>query len=200
MLLELRTESPKVVRRNKQVPGVFYGRGFGPYTIKVDEPNLKKTFQTYRMNLPFTVKLNGNEYQAYIKDVQFDMFNSKKMIHFDLMRISTDSLIKAKVAINLIGRDQIEKGSTFIELVTSEIEAEYTVENAIASIDIDVSKLQVGDVIHVKDLIVPENVTILTDPESVVFAVKDTSVIVDEALEGSESITNESNEQEEASE
>lgn len=94
------------------------------------------------------------------------------MIHFDLMRISTDSLIKAKVAINLIGRDQIEKGSTFIELVTSEIEAEYTVENAIASIDIDVSKLQVGDVIYVKDLIVPENVTILTDPESVVLLLK----------------------------
>ena len=43
------------------------------------------------------------------------------MIHFDLMRISTDSLIKAKVAINLIGRDQIEKGSTLLNLLLQKL-------------------------------------------------------------------------------
>lgn len=187
MLLELRKESPKTVRKNKLVPGVVYGKDFGPISVQVDEKEFINAYRTFGKNLPFAIKLEGNEYQVHIKDVQFDTFRHNDPIHFDLLRITSDTLISAEISVNIIGREEIERGRTFIELTLSEIPAEYSVENAIASIDFDVSKLKIGDVVYVKDLNIPDTINVLVDEDTPILSVKEAAVVVEEEEETTDS-------------
>lgn len=177
MLLELRKASPKVVRQNKMVPGVIYGKNFEPSSIKVDEKELHKAYQQYGQSMTFDVELEGKKHQVYIKDVQFELFHHNQITHFDLMKITGDTLITADIPVNVHGREEVEARKLFVEMVMQTIPAQYPADKAIASFDFDVSEFEANDAVFIKDVELEEGIEILTDSEQMIFIVKEPNIV-----------------------
>lgn len=177
MLLELRKASPKVVRQNKMVPGVIYGKNFEPASIKVDEKELQKAYQQFGQSMTFKVELEGKTHQVYIKDAQFELFHHNQITHFDLMKITGDTLITADIPVVIHGREKVEDRKLFVEMVMQTIPAKYPADKAIASFDFDVTEFDVNDAFFIKDLKLEKGVEILVEEDQMIFIVKEPNII-----------------------
>lgn len=187
MLLKLRKEQPKVVRRNKMVPGVIYGKQIDPTSIQVDEKELLSSFRENGNTVTFNAKLGRKNHLVLIKDLQFDLMDSGKIIHFDLLKIDEDAVLTAAVPINIIGRDIVEGKKLIVNVASPTINAEYAADKGVASFDIDISHMDIGDSVFVKDIQTQEGITILDDPEQMVLTIREPNVVVlEEEVEAAE--------------
>lgn len=168
MKLQERQDKVKVLRANDQIPGVLYGKGIEPISVQVDYQELRKALLEFGTSMTFEVTLGNDTHLVYCKEYQEDFLHNYKAIHFDLVKVSTDDVISAEVHIDFLNRDQVGVAGKVLSLNLTELEVEYQVGSGINHIDVDCLALKEVDAIYVKDVTVPEGVTILNDPEQVV--------------------------------
>jgi large subunit ribosomal protein L25 len=90
--------------------------------------------------------------------------------HIDLREVRLDQAIHATVAINLVGESVGVKEGGVLSLVTREINVEALPMDVPEHIEVDVSHMEVGDVLRLEDIRAPESVTLLDDPHETVIA------------------------------
>jgi len=123
-----------------------------------------------------------------IKEIQYDPVKGD-IIHVDFNEISLTKVIKVNVPVVAKGEPigvRQEGGS--LEHILWEIEVECLPTDIPRDIEVDVSLLNIGDAIHIKDITFPSNIKVLNAPEAIVFSV--TAPIKEEvavpAVEGEE--------------
>lgn len=183
MKIELRTGKVKEVRAANMVPGVLYGKKMDATSIMIDEKTLRSSYNEFGTSMTFQVTLGTKKHTVFIKEVQMELLKADRFVHFDLQKVSeTDKMINA-IPVVAINREEVEKRKLFVQIVTTAIETEYKVGKGIISFDIDVAKLEAGDAIYIKDLVVSKDLHILEDPEKMVLIVKEPTVHVEEEPE-----------------
>jgi len=187
MKIEERKDSLKDVRANHKIPGVLFGKTIEPVSIQVDEKLFHDTFSEKGLTQTFEVKLGRKKHLVYIKDVQRDILKPNQLLNVKLQKVSKDDTITADIPLNIIGREKVEKPGIIVSIPNDSLEVEYNVGSGVAHIDVDVSELQVGDSISVKDLDIPEGLKVLVDPEQTVVSVIETTYS-EEELEPEEDI------------
>jgi large subunit ribosomal protein L25 len=168
MKLQERQDKPHVLRAADQIPGVLYGKGIEPISVQVDYQDLRKALLKYGTSMTFEVTLGNDTHLVYCKDYQEDFLHNYKAIHFDLVKVSMDDVISAEVHIDFLNRSEVGGAGQVLSCNLTELEVEYKVGSGINHIDVDCLALKEVDAIYVKDVTVPEGVTILNDPEQVV--------------------------------
>ena len=139
------------------------------------------------MNQILDVIVDGHEkaHHAVLKDYQLDPIRST-LTHVDLHEVRLDRPIQSQVAIELLGTAE---GVTFGG-VLSQTHREVTVEALPMSVpdrfELDISSLAIGDSVRVADLLAPEGVTILDDPETAIASVLAPRRVEEEELPGEE--------------
>lgn len=186
MKLELRKEPVKEVRAKNMVPGVMYGKAIETQSIMIDERLLKKIYNEFGRSRTFQVQLEGKKHIVYIKDLQIDTYRGNKIMHFDFQKVSETDTMTVAIPVVAVNKEEVEKRKLFVQIVTDAIETEYAVGKGISSYDIDVAEFNAGDAIYIKDLVVPEGLTILEDPEKMVLIVKEPTVKLEEVTEPTE--------------
>jgi large subunit ribosomal protein L25 len=171
------------LRRSGFVPGVLYGHG-KPRAFSVAERELRHALGgEHGMNQILDVVLAGQEkpHHAVLKEYQLDPVRSTLM-HVDLLEVRLDRPIQAPVAVELVG---VAEGVTFGGVMSQTLR-EVTVEALPMSVpdrlELDVSALAIGDSVKVADLVAPEGVTILDDPETPLASVLAPRRIEEEAV------------------
>jgi large subunit ribosomal protein L25 len=159
-------QAAKRLRREGRIPAVLYG-GASPQSISVDPKSVLKMIHghegtTQLLNLTFDG--GGATRMAIIRDMQFDPV-SEDLLHLDFQEVSADRAITVRVAVHPAG-DAIGVKDTkgILNLVLHELEISCLPGNIPERIDADVSRLAIGDVLTVGDLVAPEGVRILNDP------------------------------------
>ncbi|MBI5092133.1 MAG: 50S ribosomal protein L25 [Candidatus Hydrogenedentes bacterium] len=160
-------------RREGTVPGVLYGGGQDPVSLKVDLPALRRLIHDGGAHAVVQLDVEGKpslSSPALIKAVQYHPVNGK-VVHADFFRIRLDTKITTSVPITLVGqaRGVVEGG--VIDPQLREVEVECLALEVPHEIKVDVSNLGIGDSIHVSDLVAPESVTIITEAERPVVTV-----------------------------
>jgi len=183
MKIQRRSDSVNALRANDQVPGVIYGHGVDSTPIQVDYQVLRKALNQYGTAMTFETELEGETHIVYIKDYQEDFLANYKVIHFDLMKVSATDTISASVPLNFLNRDGIAGAGQVVSTNLNEIEVEYQVGKGTNSIDVDLAPLKLVDAIYVKDVTVPEGITVLNDPEQIVANLTSVSEVVEEVEE-----------------
>jgi len=160
------------LRREGFVPGVLYGSG-DPQPFYVGERELRRALGgSHGTHAILDVVLEGKkkEHHAVLKDYQLDPIRSS-LVHVDLHEVRLDRPIQAQVAVELLG----EAAGVKLGGLLSQILREVTVEALPMAIperfELDVSALEIGDGIKVAEIVAPDGVTILDDPEAVVASV-----------------------------
>jgi large subunit ribosomal protein L25 len=165
------------------IPGVLYGHGEAPVPIEIKAREFQLALQHHKGgNAIVNLAVNGGEYTALIRDVQYDPINHS-VLHLDFHRISLDESIEVKVTVHLQGLAVgVKDAGGILEHILRDIEVRCLPTAIPSSIDADVSHLNIGDSIHVRDLSVP-NVTVLSDPDATIATVVPPTVIEEKPAE-----------------
>ena len=159
-------QAAKRLRRAGRIPAILYG-GASPQSISVDPKAVLRMIHghegtTQLLNLTFDGGGAGTR-MAIIRDMQFDPV-SEDLLHVDLQEVSADRAITVRVAVHAVGEAiGVRDTKGILSLVLHELEISCLPTQIPARIDADVSALAIGDVLTVRDLVVPEGVRILND-------------------------------------
>jgi large subunit ribosomal protein L25 len=124
-----------------------------------------------------------------VKEMQRDPVQGS-LLHVDLYAVDLTQTVEVAVPIHLSGKPKgVEMGGV-LEHPMREIEVECLPRAIPDAITVDVSELEIGDGIHVRDLALPEDVKLLSDPDLAVAHISTPTVEEAapevEALEGEE--------------
>ena len=108
---------------------------------------------------------DAKETMVVIKDIQRDPIK-EKIRHIDFFAVRMDEKIIAPVHVRIIGKSIGVKNGGILRHLLHEIKVKSLPADVPPHIDIDVTAMEIGDSVHVKDLQVPANVQILTDSEA----------------------------------
>lgn len=169
------TGEVRKLRRTGQVPAVVYGRGIDPAVVVVDAKALRGALHTTAgMNVLIDMTIGDGAQAArtvMVKDVQRDIFR-RDIIHVDFTTVNLTETVEAHVPIVFKGTPKgvTEDGGIF-EAHLREVVVECLPMQIPEHIDVDVSELPLGKSIHVSDLVLPADVTLVSELEEVVATV-----------------------------
>ena len=146
-------------RRDGMVPGVAYGGGIDPLPIQIPRNELLKRLKAGRfMSTLFNLKVEGHEdVRVICRDVQRHVVKDLPT-HLDLMRLRRSSQINLFIPIEFVNEDTapgIKQGGV-LTIVRPEIELIVTAGDIPEKIEIDLSALNIGDVITISSVNLPE--------------------------------------------
>jgi len=150
------------LRHTGKVPAILYGGNKDPEALTLSHNEVLRNLEheAFYSHI-LTVKMGGNEIRAVLRDLQ--RHPSRPMIlHMDLQRVSESEKIKMNVPLHFVGED-LSPGVKAGGLVSHEItEAliECLPKDLPEYIEVDISSLEIGDSLHLSDLVVPDGVTV----------------------------------------
>ena len=167
------------------MPAIIYGHGEAPEAVALDAHDVLLELQHGARVL--TVEVAGKSAQCLLKAVQYDHLGTQP-IHLDLMRVDLTEKVRVKVGLELRGTPKGIAEGGVLENPVNQIEVECLVTDIPETLHPNVKHLGVGDVLLAKDLVLPPGVTLITDPEERIAAVRVLAeeVVAPTAVEGVE--------------
>ncbi len=155
------TGSSREARRNGAVPGVIYGGGKDPVAIALRKNEVLKAINSGQfLSNMIEISHKGEKQKVITKDVQFHPV-SDMPVHVDLYRVDETSVIEVEVSVIFKGDDiapGIKKGG-ILNVVRHSIEVSCPAVKIPDSITVDISKMEIGDSLHISEVELPEDVT-----------------------------------------
>ena len=179
----------KYIRTQGYVPGVIYGHNKETRSIKLDRKQMDRFLMYHAKGSTLDLEINGNTVMAVVKDFQRKGLKDQ-LIHIDFQELSANETVRIPVPIIVRNRDSIERIGAILEDHLTEIEIEALPTDLIEHVYVDVSGMELGDVIRVSDLTFEnmDKVTLLTDRDLTVLAVSAPQKEEPEASEEAEEI------------
>lgn len=159
------TRKARRMRSRGLLPGVIYGHKQDTVSITLPADVLGKLVR--QGTRVVDIQLGGTREKALIRDLQWDHLG-KEVLHIDLERVSEDERIEVEVRIELRGTAPgIAAGGVLVQPIHT-LAIECLAIRIPESIRYNIGELQIGGVVHVKDLTLPEGVKALDDPDAIV--------------------------------
>jgi large subunit ribosomal protein L25 len=158
------------LRRDGLVPGVVYGLGADTVSVTVGARELQHILGgASGANTVITLRIDGDggEQLALARQIQRHPVKGT-LVHVDFVRIRADQTVTAEVPLHLEGEAEGVKNGGLLEQVLFAISVEALPADLPPAITLDVSALDVGDQVHVRDLQVPAAVTVTIDGDELV--------------------------------
>lgn len=158
-------------RRNGMVPGVVYGGGADPVSIQIPFNVLLKHLKAGRFLAQlFNLKVEGHDdVRVICRGVQRDVVKDLPT-HVDLMRLRRTSRVNLFIPVEFIGEEVapgIKKGGV-VTVVRPEVELRVTAGDIPEKITVDLSTLNIGDVVTISDVTLPEGARPTIDRDFVI--------------------------------
>lgn len=161
-------EKAKKARKMGMIPAVIYGKGVTPIHLYIDfkEYTSKLRRSDIRSSI-ISLDVEGKKYNALLKEVQYHPVTYEPL-HIDFHAIRMDEPVEVTVPVKLIGEAIGVKKGGVLEFETRELDIKSLPDNIPEAIEVDISALEIGYFVKVKDITPPEGVEILEDPETVI--------------------------------
>ena len=158
-------------RRDGMVPGVVYGGGVDPVSIQIPFNDLLKRLKAGRfLSTLFNLKVDGHDdVRVICRDVQRDVVKDLPT-HLDLMRLRRASKVNLFISVDFINESEAKKKKKggVLTVVRPEIELIVTASEIPESITVDLAGLEVGDVITISSVNLPEGAIPTIDRDFVI--------------------------------
>lgn len=173
------------LRRQGQTPIHIYGSNTEPITAQADTLTLSRVITEAGRTTPVAVTLDGVPHFTFIREIQLHPVTGH-VLHVDFLQVDVREKMEGEVPLVLEGEApavRLRGGALAQNLHAVTVECLPT--DMPHEIVVDISGLEdIGDTIHVRDIVAPPGVTILQDPEELVVRVTaPTRAEVEEAVE-----------------
>ena len=148
----------RAARRQGQVPGVIYGGDTPPVAINVKFSELLKMLKSGGfMSHLLELKVDGKTQKAICRGVQRDVVKDLPT-HVDFLRITEKTRINMNIPVVFHGEEEAPglKMGGVLTVIRAEVELMVTAGNIPDQIDVDISKLEIGDSLSISDVTLPE--------------------------------------------
>ena len=148
-------------RREGKVPGIVYGDGKDPQPIQIDfNPLLTKLRAGRFMSTLWNLKVEGqDDVRVICRGVQRDVVKDLPT-HIDLMRLHRNTRINLFIHVQFDNHEAspgLKRGGTLV-VVRPEVELVVTASEIPDHITVDLTGRQIGDSIHINDVVLPAGV------------------------------------------
>ena len=163
------------VRNDEAMPAVMYGLKDNLNLI-VDPKELQKLLEENGRNALIELNIEGDSSRnVVLKEYQTHPLKSG-WLHADFLEVDVAKKIKVKVPVLLVGVAPGEKQGGVVNHIIRHLEIESIPKNIPEKIEFPMDEVQLNQVIHVSDLVVGEDVTIVNLPTDVVVPIHEEKV------------------------
>lgn len=149
----------KALRNEGSIPAVLYGSGTNT-NLSVKPMAVRDLIYTAEFKLA-ELDIDGSKHRCFVKDIQFDPITDA-IRHIDFLELIEGQPVKVKVPVNYVGESPgVKVGGKLMSQMRS-IKIKCTPENIVSSLDLDISGVELGAAIRVRDLTVPENIEVMS--------------------------------------
>jgi len=156
------------LRAQGRVPGVLYGSGVEPTPIHMSGQDLRHLF--HQQSSLVDLEVDGKTHLVIPRDVQRDHLHGR-YVHVDFFAVSRTEKVTLTVEIRETGEAPGVKSGGVIEHHLRDVDILCMPGDVPDGIEANLSDLEIGDMLRVSDLIVPEGVEMLSDPDTPVISV-----------------------------
>lgn len=156
------------LRESGKVPGIIYGSQIESQPLAVDEKDLVKVSRTGRAEFFQLAVAGGESYPALIKDIQM---SKGKIAHVDFQHVSRNKPLRVNIPVHYAGTAAGTSEGGILQTLVLELEVEGLPDNLPAGIEVDVTKLGVGDKVTAAEVTLPDGVTLHTAEDTLLASV-----------------------------
>jgi large subunit ribosomal protein L25 len=153
-------------RRNGKIPAVIYGHA-APKGLVIDAHEFNTKFMTISESTIINLQVDGDSHDVLIRDYQEDTV-SGAITHVDFYEIERGKTLRTNVGLHLNGAAIGIREGGILESFVHELEVECLPKDLPEAIVIDITNLEIGHSIHVRDLEAPSGVQILSSVDQVI--------------------------------
>src|SRR6201992_1146409 len=147
-------------RQKGRVPAVIYGGDGKPENVAVDGHALERQIEAgHFLTTLLMLDLGGQKTRVIPREVQLDPV-SDRPVHVDFMRLAEGATVRLNIPVHFHGQDTspgLKKGGV-LNIVRHQSSLICPADSIPNTIDVDVSKLDIMDTVHINDLTLPEGV------------------------------------------
>jgi large subunit ribosomal protein L25 len=177
------------LRRSGILPGNVFGSGIESVAVQAPTEAIEKTLKTLAANEVIDLKIGGESSTrpVVIQKVQRHPLTSG-LVHLDFYQVSLRQKMRADVPLVVVGKSEgVDTYNGVLVQALEVLHVEALPLDLPSRIEVDITPLaNLEDTLHVSDLPIPGNVTVLTDAEVVVVKVASPRVSAEEEEEGVE--------------
>ncbi len=186
------------LRRDNQIPAIFYGPKTEPVMLAVDYPELNRILKhgsgdNVIIDLQFQSAHGAETRKVMLKELLLDPIKDI-CLHADFYEISMDKEITVNIPIHLINTPEGVSLGGILQHIRRELTISCLPNNLVDFFELDVESLQIGESLHIRDIDIPEGITSL-DEDHLTVAIVAAPTVQEEAEEEEEGIEGEAGEE-----
>jgi len=153
------------LRVSGRIPAVVYGHGMEPLSVSVGARDLGAALSSHGLNQVLELEVEGASHLVLARQLQRHPVR-RTVAHVDFQVVRRDEVVQAEVPVVVVGvAVNVERDRGVLEQLLTSLSIRTTPERIPQEITLDVSGLEVGQALRVRDLVLPEGVTTDLDPE-----------------------------------
>lgn len=163
----------KRLRQSGQVFASLYGKGMETTAVTVAARDLVRVLSAEGgANTLVDLTINGQRHLVKLIELEVEPI-TRTMLHVGLHKILASDPQKATLTIHLTGEPEtVGTNEAVLETGALSVDVKALPEKMIPSLEVDVSGMQIGDLLHAADLKLPAGFELLTSPETPIVALK----------------------------
>ncbi|WP_119394228.1 50S ribosomal protein L25/general stress protein Ctc [Salinibius halmophilus] len=146
------------LRREGNIPAIVYGGKAEPVSLTLSEREVNKaTLEEAFFSSVVELIIDGEKTQAVVMDVQRHQYKPV-ITHMDFERVTADTIVDKKVPLHFINEDKsagVKAGGVISHNIT-ELEIKCPAGKLPEFIEVDMTAVEVGQVVHISDIALPE--------------------------------------------
>ena len=163
-------KAAKRLRANGRIPAVVYDEEGKATSIDVDKAEFNKVWRSITATTLVTLNVGGKTCDAFIRDTEYDIMTDS-VLHADFFAVTNKKKVVRMYKLQYSGTPAGVLKGGFMVKHTPEIKVSALPKDLPPRVVVDVSKVNIGDVLHVKDIDVGRAVTVLTPADSSIVSV-----------------------------
>jgi large subunit ribosomal protein L25 len=164
------------LRRDNRMPGIIYGRGEESVKVQVDPAEIRAAVRSHEGSLPvFSIiglkgaeKLSGSV--VLVRELQTDPV-SREYLHVDFMKVDLSKQITVEIPLHFTGKPLGLKMGGIVDEPVRKLEVMCSPLDIPEFIEVDITNLNVGDSVHLKEIQLPSGCSVDTSVDFTVVSV-----------------------------
>ena len=152
------------LRHANKVPAIVYGIGKDPVCLTLEQKDVQYVLPNEAFySQVLSLDVDGKKEDVLLRDLQHHPYRPVIM-HLDFIRIDANKVVHVHIPLHFIGEEEapgVKHEGGAINHVIMEIEVECLPKSIPQYLEVDLSEMHLGDIIHLTDINLPENVEIL---------------------------------------
>ncbi|MCK5594568.1 50S ribosomal protein L25/general stress protein Ctc [bacterium] len=183
---EINKRATKALRKQECIPAVLYGHGIKTLNLAVEQKKFEQVVKKmHGENVLISLSMNDNgsskQETVMVRGIQYHPV-SDEMLHIDFYRILLHEKITTRINITLIGQAVGVKEGGVLDHSMRDIEISCLPDKMPGHFEVDITQLDVGSSIHVRNLKISDDVEILADTDQAIVSIVPPTIIKEEEV------------------